>query len=1674
MDKMFRILRIRISDLFRISDFGFRILSGRYCLSFFIYSLVLISCLTFSTNAVAWTQTDWSGGDSQDGDSQCLWYAADRYDTGIAIDDDNPIGSVSMTDTGLVGLWHFNEGSGLTAYDATSNNNDGDLTGHAPTWGTVAEDTAVWGYGLSFDGIDDYVDCDDPTDGSLDFGVDKDFTVSVWFKTPSSWWAGMIYRALADKSSGSFYGNGSDALGYSIGVGSNGYLLAGLAGISTNNVFRISGLQLNTWYHAALVYDNDVGGYLYLNGSLGDTYSGTGGNNSNAYSLKIGTVGTRYFNGAIDEVRVYDRVLSADEIASHADTSIIQSLGDNSPRGVLLSSTFDADTSVVWKTIEWNNPSTSTAPYERGDSRLRKDETDGLVGLWHFDEGEDLAGGTSANDSTVYDESTNNNSGIVHGCVWGDASEDSAVFQNALSFDGTSACYVDCGNDVSLDNESAGTIEMWIYPTTLGGLFSRSLGGGWADERIVLHFYSSGDKLNLTLSNGISYWQHLSNSVVPVNTWTHVAVTWDGTNVKHYFNGTLDRSQAQGGTPEVTGVKTWIGRVQGLTPNYFHGAIDEVAIYSRAKTAEEIWQDARGTQMRFRTQTTSSILDGTGADSPVGLWHFDNQENSSTSIIAYDSSVYKNDGDFKGSGEPAWYQWGMFGKCVQFDGVDDNIALSSSYVFSANHSISMWIKPDELGDATYNSLFGRGAYAGYLRLHNHAETLSIEGETDTDSDRIVLRHDSIPFVEGNWYHIVITQGSSLDWKLYVNGEYMDSDTTSDANFTINYFGKGYVSHPWTGAIDEVGIYNYVLPAAQIKKYARGWTNWSPHYKKGDEDDIVLFADDFNDGVVGSDWTQADGTWLIDNITDDTGALKITSLTTGDTGIIQANNANWYNYQVETKVKLKANTQAGVLLNWNSTGSDNGYAALLDQGAGQIRLYAMDTNGVTTAAPLKTYTYTLTADTWYTLKAQYDGSRIRVYMGDKTYITSDALSHTYKGYAGLIAGNAEARFDDFKVFPIDRYCRYEATLTDNVVRDTTPYLYWVRLTYDDITSDESIWSRIIQDRHTYSDLTPRDTSITPAEFNYTDIDGADTVWCYNLENYGNKAAGETPTGVIKVNVATPTTASRVDLRLGIRKTSAINYPDEWPEDKDDYDWSDWRQYETGDGSESGDTKLWTLTYSTTNLATDFATEGGYVLQSRAVSSSEGTEPDPTSFQPNDDNDRRDTAIIYMMRDITPPGSSNTSGGWPGYVGTSDYQPVTGRDNNNWIGTGDARLKIKGIISYPEGAKDWYTNSEYIWINDSTQDDSGILVSVENKNPNSDRENDCSGLKELSSDDTPTRYVYSINAGTDWYSPEYGSPISITTIDDWSACDTDYDNITAGTRYLALGSDYSYLMPNLGTDASKGENILIQFAQKDKAGNWGYSHPSYSQIGQPTADAGYYINYDINLPKVEITAGPREANYSTSASFEFRDSAEDDSCAFRYKLEQGDAKDPFNVTDATYRTLTDYQPWLPSSRKDSNTYTGLATTGDNYYRCTIEARDEALNESDDADSATYVFQCLVPAPDTIIYSGAFGIITDDDGSYSAVFKYKGDGGNNTGYEYRYCTDGSSWSAWSTTAEYTYSVTSYGNYTFRAQARNATGDVEDPSPASVTFTIANPATPPAVAPPADPVKYWREESE
>jgi len=209
---------------------------------------------------------------------------------------------------------------------------------------------------------------------------------------------------------------------------------------------------------------------------------------------------------------------------------------------------------------------------------------DGVVGAWHFDEGNGtIAHDTSGegNDGTLYDANTTNDDGNTPP-QWIDGK-----FGKALSFDGVDD-YVEVPDDESLDITDEITIEAWVkprgdytdlfYPTIVRKEMSYALRFHHSDGSLQ-GFIWSGGKLNAT--NTLSgAW----NTTI----WSCFVFVYDGQYLRLYRNGVEAVSpKACTGTIDVTNNNLGIG-ANGNGEYPFNGTIDEVYIYNKSLSGEEI------------------------------------------------------------------------------------------------------------------------------------------------------------------------------------------------------------------------------------------------------------------------------------------------------------------------------------------------------------------------------------------------------------------------------------------------------------------------------------------------------------------------------------------------------------------------------------------------------------------------------------------------------------------------------------------------------------------------------------------------------------------------------------------------------------------------------------------------------------------------------------------------------------------------------------------------------------------------------------------------------------------------------------------------------------------------------------------------------------------------------
>ena len=202
-------------------------------------------------------------------------------------------------------------------------------------------------------------------------------------------------------------------------------------------------------------------------------------------------------------------------------------------------------------------------------------EPSGPVAAWAFDEGM----------GTVARDSVGTLNGTVSGATWSTAGR----YGGALFFDGLDDV-VTVSDAAPLDLATGMTVEAWVRPRTLSG--RRTVAGKSGQSTLAYGLYAHTDVSRPAGVANIGGTDHqvTGAAALPVDTWSHVAVTYDGQAARVYVNGTLAGSKTVSGTLLQTGGGLRIGG-NSVWGEWFHGRIDDVRIYNRALTASDIQSD---------------------------------------------------------------------------------------------------------------------------------------------------------------------------------------------------------------------------------------------------------------------------------------------------------------------------------------------------------------------------------------------------------------------------------------------------------------------------------------------------------------------------------------------------------------------------------------------------------------------------------------------------------------------------------------------------------------------------------------------------------------------------------------------------------------------------------------------------------------------------------------------------------------------------------------------------------------------------------------------------------------------------------------------------------------------------------------------------------------------------
>ena len=200
--------------------------------------------------------------------------------------------------------------------------------------------------------------------------------------------------------------------------------------------------------------------------------------------------------------------------------------------------------------------------------------TPGLVAAYGFEEG---------SGDSIADVSGGGHDGSIVNATWAQ----SGVYGSALRFDGSGARVI-VPDSAALHLASAMTLEAWVKPSAVSNVWRDVIGKG-GDYYVASSTRKGRRPAGGGIFDGVSG-NVVGSSAIPSGTWTYLALTYDGSQLKLYRDGRQVSSVRQNGTLASSVAPLAIG-ADSFYGQYFQGLIDEVRVYDLARTGDEIRAD---------------------------------------------------------------------------------------------------------------------------------------------------------------------------------------------------------------------------------------------------------------------------------------------------------------------------------------------------------------------------------------------------------------------------------------------------------------------------------------------------------------------------------------------------------------------------------------------------------------------------------------------------------------------------------------------------------------------------------------------------------------------------------------------------------------------------------------------------------------------------------------------------------------------------------------------------------------------------------------------------------------------------------------------------------------------------------------------------------------------------
>ncbi len=668
---------------------------------------------------------------------------------------------------GLIGYWPLDENYGTQAGDFSGNRNTGTING-TTTW-----TSGIRGGALMFGGgTGDYVAIPGFSRTLTGGG-----TISAWVyvTSPVEGCDGVVFSRGSVSNTGINAGSCGDPtiVGFhwnENGPGGGGFYATGGAPI----------IPLNEWVLLVLVGEpTQATIYAYSRSGQNSFVEVDTLGSPLIDALRIGQDdGSRAFTGKIDDVRIYNRALTAAQV-----TALYQSRGTRLGASSIL-----------------DNGSTFGQ---------------GLAGHWTFD-GIDTT-------SMILDKSGNGYNASFVGSATSSAKTTGKLGQ-AFSFRRSLPNFAYTPS--LLGNPSVVTLSAWVNlnSTDASGSDVVSIG-----DHAAMRLDEAGNGLSCVYYYGSSSWNTTrSGSLLSGTGWHHVACVIDPANSREevYIDGVSVTSDSWNNAISYADLSPYTvigGHANSGTTYDFDGKIDDVRVYNRALSTAEVRQLAMMGDSKANSSSQSRGAPQGLSAGLVGMWSFDGSDFSTTQIL--DRSGSANNGSVFNASIPGVKTIGKIKQAVRFNGTDSYASFPTNNFpdMSATQSVSFWMY--------YDTLPSSDQYVVNLKPPNGNLADMVIGFENISSDCVgfqfgVYRNSSNSIVCTSsrpaaraWHHVAFTAQAS-NKRLYIDGALVHNtvnDLDSGAPETLYIGSYAGTSAYFNGKVDDLRVYSRFLSAADVTK-----------------------------------------------------------------------------------------------------------------------------------------------------------------------------------------------------------------------------------------------------------------------------------------------------------------------------------------------------------------------------------------------------------------------------------------------------------------------------------------------------------------------------------------------------------------------------------------------------------------------------------------------------------------------------------------------------------------------------------------------------------------------------------------------------------------------------------------------------------------------------------------